>query len=102
MLTLTRATWILGHMLGRQVEAEFARKARDSGLDEEESKNAFNQNMLATGLLADGPREYSDVFQRRWLVSDYEAGDVVLHTPFTVSVGQTCTGRHRVVHMGMD
>jgi len=42
--------------------------------------------MLSTGLLADGPREYSDTFGRRWLVTSYEAGDVVLHTPFTVRV----------------
>jgi len=54
-------------------------------LTEQETKDAFNQNMLSTGLLADGPREYSDTFDRRWLVTNYEAGDVVLHTPFTVS-----------------
>lgn len=43
--------------------------------------------MLSTGLLADGPREYSDSFNRRWLVTKYEAGDVVLHTPYTVCIG---------------
>ena len=76
---------IVGHTLGREVEADFNRKAEESGLSEEETKNAFNQNMLSTGLLADGPREYSDSFDRRWLVTNYEAGDVVLHTPYTVS-----------------
>lgn len=75
----------LGHTLGQEVEADFTRKAKESGMNEEETKNAFNQNMLSTGLLADGPREYSDTFERRWLVTRYEAGDVVLHTPFTVS-----------------
>lgn len=77
---------IVGHTLGREVEADFSRKAEESGLSEEETKYAFNQNMLSTGLLADGPREYSDSFDRRWLVTDYEAGDVVLHTPYTVSL----------------
>jgi phytanoyl-CoA hydroxylase len=77
---------IVGHTLGREVEADFNRKAEESGLSEEETKNAFNQNMLSTGLLADGPREYSDSFDRRWLVTNYEAGDVVLHTPYTVSL----------------
>jgi hypothetical protein len=77
---------IVGHTLGREVEADFNRKAEESGLSEEETKNAFNQNMLSTGLLADGPREYSDSFDRRWLVANYEAGDVVLHTPYTVSL----------------
>ena len=75
-----------GHTLGRQVEADFNRKAAESGLSEEETKNAFNQNMLSTGLLADGPREYSDTFDRRWLVTKYEAGDVVLHTPYAVGL----------------
>ncbi|CAO2648600.1 Nn.00g078670.m01.CDS01 [Neocucurbitaria sp. VM-36] len=55
-----------GHTLGREVEAGFTRKARERGLNDEETKNAFNQNMLSTGLLADGPREYSDTFNRRW------------------------------------
>lgn len=44
----------------------------------------FNQNMLSTGLLADGAREYLEVFDKRWLVTSYEAGDVVLHNPFAV------------------
>ena len=76
---------IPGHTLGRQVEADFSRKAAESGLSEKETKNAFNQNMLSTGLLSDGPREYSDTFDRRWLVTKYEAGDVVLHNPYAVS-----------------
>jgi hypothetical protein len=73
-------------VLGREVEEDFNRKAVESGLSDEEAKNAFNQNMLSTGLLADGPREYSETFDRRWLVTKYEAGDVVLHTPYTVSI----------------
>jgi len=77
-----------GYSLGRKIEAEFAQKAKDSGLNEEETKNAFNQNMLSTGLLADGPREYSETFSRRWLVTAYEAGDVVLHTPYSVGKGR--------------
>jgi phytanoyl-CoA hydroxylase len=73
-----------GNTLGREIEADFTRKARESGLTDDEAKDAFNQNMLSTGLLADGPREYSETFGRRWLVTSYEAGDVVLHTPYTV------------------
>jgi phytanoyl-CoA hydroxylase len=73
-----------GHTLGREIEADFTTKAAESGLSAEETKNAFNQNMLSTGLLADGPSEYSDKFQRKWLVTAYEVGDVVLHSPFAV------------------
>jgi hypothetical protein len=83
-----------GYKLGREVEAEFTQKAMDSGLTEEETKNAFNQNMLSTGLLAEGPREYSETFSRRWLVTAYEAGDVVLHTPYSVSGFRTLIAEH--------
>lgn len=55
-----------------------------AGLTEEQAKNAFNQNMMSTGLLANGPAGFAEHHDKRWMVSAYEAGDVVLHTPFTV------------------
>lgn len=39
--------------------------------------------MLESGVLTDGPAEFGRTHHRRWLVSDYEAGDVVLHSPYT-------------------
>ena len=75
--------------MGREIEADFTKKAKESGLTDEEAKYAFNQNMLSTGLLADGPREYSETFGRRRLVTPYEAGDVVLHTPYTVRIADS-------------
>ncbi|KAF1943319.1 hypothetical protein EJ02DRAFT_373819 [Clathrospora elynae] len=91
-----------GHTLGRGIEADFSQKARDSGLNEEETKNAFNQNMLSTGLLADGPREYSDTFNRRWLVTKYEAGDVVLHNPFAIHASTINFDPNNVIRVGTD
>jgi phytanoyl-CoA hydroxylase len=95
-------TCISGHTLGREIEAEFTRKATESGLSEEEAKNAFNQNMLSTGLLADGPREYSDTFGRRWLVTTYEAGDVVFHNPFAIHVSTVNHDPNHVIRVGTD
>lgn len=74
-----------GHTLGRELEKRFYDRAREMGLTEEESKNAFNRNMMGGGLLADGAKEFGQTHGRRWLVTDYEAGDVVFHTPYTVS-----------------
>ncbi|KAF2854995.1 hypothetical protein T440DRAFT_551281 [Plenodomus tracheiphilus IPT5] len=91
-----------GHTLGREIEEDFTRKARERGLSEEESKNAFNQNMLATGLLADGPAEYADRFAKRWLVTNYEAGDVVLHTPFTIHASTLNRDPRNVIRVGTD
>jgi phytanoyl-CoA hydroxylase len=73
-----------GHILGEDIEKGFYDKARETGLSDEESKNAFNKNMMGGGLLSDGPKMFADEHGRRWLVTDYEAGDVVLHTPYTV------------------
>ncbi|KAF2179014.1 hypothetical protein K469DRAFT_741727 [Zopfia rhizophila CBS 207.26] len=91
-----------GHTLGREIEDDFTRKAKESGLSDEEAKNAFNQNMLSTGLLADGPAEYSDTFGRRWLVTEYEAGDVVLHTPFTIHASTINYDPNNVIRVGTD
>ncbi|KAH7412122.1 hypothetical protein DE146DRAFT_266608 [Phaeosphaeria sp. MPI-PUGE-AT-0046c] len=91
-----------GHTLGREIEAEFARKATENGLTEEEAKNAFNQNMLSTGLLADGPREYSNTFDRRWLVTSYEAGDVVIHNPFAIHASTMNYDPDNIIRVGTD
>jgi len=97
-----KLTSLVGHTLGREVEGDFNRKAAESGLSDEETKNAFNQNMLSTGLLADGPREYSDTFDRRWLVTNYEAGDVVLHNPFAIHASTLNYDPNNVIRVGTD
>ena len=56
-------------------------------MTDEEAKNAFNQNMMSGGLLADGPAEFGRQYKRRWLLTGYEAGDVVLHNAYAVSDG---------------
>ncbi|EMD87449.1 hypothetical protein COCC4DRAFT_192619 [Bipolaris maydis ATCC 48331] len=91
-----------GHHLGREIEEEFTRRARESGLTEEETKNAFNKNMMSNGLLADGPKEYSETFGRRWLVTDYEAGDVVLHTPYTIHASTMNYDSNDIIRVGTD
>ncbi|KAF3053694.1 hypothetical protein E8E11_011358 [Didymella keratinophila] len=91
-----------GHTLGREVEADFTTKAKASGLSDEEAKYAFNQNMLSTGLLADGAREYSETFDRKWLVTSYEAGDVVLHNPFAIHASTMNYDPSNVIRVGTD
>jgi hypothetical protein len=73
-----------GHTLGVEIEQEFTAKAKASGLTNEEAKNAFNQNMMSGGLLADGPSGFGKQWNRRWLLTAYEAGDVVLHNAYAV------------------
>jgi phytanoyl-CoA hydroxylase len=70
--------------VGLKIEEEFTNKAKQAGLTEEEAHSAFNSNMMATGLLSETPAGFAKEHNRRWLVSAYEAGDVVLHKPHTV------------------
>jgi hypothetical protein len=52
----------------------------------EEAKNAFNQNMMSGGVLTEGPKAFGEEYHKRWLVSEYEAGDVVIHSSYAVSL----------------
>jgi phytanoyl-CoA hydroxylase len=78
-----------GQTLGAEIERDFTAKAKVSGLTDEQAKNAFNQNMMSGGLLADGPLEFGRKWNRRWLLTEYEAGDVVLHNAYAVSFAQS-------------
>ncbi|KAI5924117.1 hypothetical protein F4810DRAFT_719378 [Camillea tinctor] len=73
-----------GEPLGAEIEAEFTRKAKAAGMSDEEMRYAFNQNMMSTGFLCDGPRDFGRKYGKKWLVSAYEAGDVVLHSPHMI------------------
>lgn len=55
------------------------------GLTPEQAKSAFNQNMMSGGVLNQGAKEFAQEHRRRWLVSAYEAGDVVIHNSYMVS-----------------
>jgi hypothetical protein len=82
----------LGHSLGAPIEKGFTKRAESCGMTKEEAKNAFNQNMMAGGVLTEGPRAFGLEHDRRWMVSAYEAGDVVLHNAYAV-----CTLYHIMI-----
>ncbi|KAL9628453.1 MAG: hypothetical protein Q9204_005875 [Flavoplaca sp. TL-2023a] len=71
--------------LGRDLEAEFLRKAEH--LPKQERIDAFNQFMSKDGFMCHDAVEFQDMHRDkvgRWLVGDYEAGDVVFHNPWIV------------------
>lgn len=67
---------------GRQMEAEFA--ARNASLSPEERISAYNKNMTATGGIGKDLSALVNRYQSRWLVADYEAGDMVIHTGYII------------------
>ncbi|KAI1212121.1 uncharacterized protein F4807DRAFT_458324 [Annulohypoxylon truncatum] len=91
-----------GHRLGQQIEKDFYDKARQTGLTEEEAKNAFNKNMMDGGLISDGAKEFATEHARRWLVTDYQAGDVVLHTPYMIHASTINKDPKNVIRLGTD
>ncbi|KAF6808811.1 phytanoyl-CoA hydroxylase [Colletotrichum sojae] len=73
-----------GEQLGEEIENEFTAMAKAKGMSDEETRNAFNSNMMSTGFLCEGPAEFGRKYGRKWLVTAYEAGDVVFHTPHMI------------------
>ncbi|GFG08122.1 hypothetical protein IFM61392_05205 [Aspergillus lentulus] len=85
-----------------QIEEEFTTKAKQAGLTDEEARSAFNSNMMATGLLSESPVEFARQHGRRWLVSAYEAGDVVLHKPHTIHASTINNDPDNVIRLATD
>ncbi|OJD37496.1 phytanoyl-hydroxylase [Diplodia corticola] len=88
--------------LGQEIEQDFTEKAKAAGFSDEETRNAFNQNMMGTGLLADGPAQFGRDYKRRWLLTDYEAGDVVLHKPHMIHASTINHDPHNRIRLGTD
>ena len=91
-----------GHTLGSEIEHDFTEKARASGLTDEEARNAFNQNMMSGGLLDDGPDEFGRQHNRRWLLTAYEAGDVVLHNAYAIHASTVNHDLENKIRLGTD
>ena len=64
--------------VGRQMEAEFAEK--NGELSPEERINAYNKNMSEGGWVGKDLPEMAERFNTRWLIADYEAGDMLVHS----------------------
>jgi len=67
---------------GRQMETDFA--ARNANLSPEERVSAYNKNMTATGGIGKDLSALVKRYNTRWLVADYEAGDMVVHTSYMI------------------
>ena len=68
--------------VGRQMEAEFS--AKNATLPPEERISAYNRNMREAGWVSTNLVEMAERFKSRWLVADYEAGDMVIHSPYMI------------------
>jgi ectoine hydroxylase-related dioxygenase (phytanoyl-CoA dioxygenase family) len=85
------------HAIGVQMEKEFSRNS--ANLSPEERINAYNSYMTEGGWVSKNLPEMAEKFDTQWLAADYEAGDVVLHSPFMIHASTnnaSPTGRIRL------
>ena len=75
------------HANGRALEAEFARE--NVHLPADQRIRAFNKTMNDGGWITKDLPALAERFDSRWLIADYEAGDVVLHSPYMIHAA-TC------------
>ncbi|GFZ43107.1 hypothetical protein JCM24511_00825 [Saitozyma sp. JCM 24511] len=67
--------------VGKAIEEEFTRQGEEKGFSKEDATYAFNSNMLTNGMLSYNAGEFGQDAGggSRWLIGDYEAGDIVFH-----------------------
>ena len=86
--------------LGREMEAEFARQ--NAELSPEERISAYNKNMSEGGWVGKDLPAMADTFGARWLVADYEAGDVVIHSPYMIHASLDNTDAKGRIRLSTD
>ncbi len=95
--------------LGRQLEAEFS--VKNAQLSPEERISAYNKNMSETGWLTKDLPSLANRLNSRWLMADYEAGDMVVHSPYMIHASTSNTRmtmrlstdiRYQLVHDQID
>ncbi|KAJ6157051.1 hypothetical protein N7497_005936 [Penicillium chrysogenum] len=91
-----------GDKVGIEMEEAFFTKAKQAGLTDEEAKSAFNSNMMSTGLLSEFPTDFAREHGQRWMVSAYEAGDVVLHKPHMIHASTVNNDPDNVIRLATD
>ncbi|CCO30577.1 hypothetical protein BN14_04607 [Rhizoctonia solani AG-1 IB] len=69
--------------IAQAIENDFTQRAEKFTL--EERLSAFNTNMARGGALSHDSQGFSRAHgNQKWLIADYEAGDVMFHHPFSI------------------
>lgn len=88
------------HAVGRQMEQEFNEGAGD--LAPEERINAYNKKMKAGGMVSDDLPDLAERFDTRWLIANYEAGDMLLHSPYMIHAATGNTSGEGRIRLSTD
>lgn len=88
------------HAIGARMEEEFAAKSAE--LTPEERVSAYNAHMTEGGWISKDLPDMAERFDTRWLIADYEAGDVMLHSPFMIHASTTNRDRDGRIRLSTD
>lgn len=86
--------------VGRKLEMEFA--AKNAELAPEERINAYNKNMSESGWLTKNLPTLADRINGRWLMADYEAGDMVIHSAYMIHASTSNTDARGRMRLSTD
>ena len=86
--------------MARKLEAEFAEK--NAHLSLEERISAYNKNMSDTGWLTKNLPQLADRFNTRWLMADYEAGDMMIHSAYMIHAATVNTDPNGHMRLSTD
>ncbi|KAJ5624203.1 hypothetical protein N7510_000512 [Penicillium lagena] len=89
-------------VLGEEFETSFTHQAFQSGLSWQEAKSPYNKNMTISGGLSTEPAKFAAQHNCRWLISSFEAGDVVLHDPFVIHASTVNTDPKSTIRLSTD
>lgn len=72
--------------LGERIEKRFEAQQEKEDMPKEERISAYNRHMGELGHLSHNAETWAkgDGLGKRWLVANYEAGDVVFHSPWMI------------------
>jgi ectoine hydroxylase-related dioxygenase (phytanoyl-CoA dioxygenase family) len=86
--------------VGRRLEAEFSR--RNADLPPAERISAYNRNMEAGGWVSKDLASLAEKYNSRWLIADYEAGDMVVHSPYILHASTANVDPRRRMRLSTD
>ncbi|KAA8646938.1 hypothetical protein EYZ11_005679 [Aspergillus tanneri] len=90
--------------LGEAIENDFT--ARAAGMTPEERISPYNMNMMAGGMISPSPQDLSETYPEyrphTWLVTNYEAGDVVFHHPYSIHASGRNEDAEGIIRLSTD
>jgi ectoine hydroxylase-related dioxygenase (phytanoyl-CoA dioxygenase family) len=88
------------HAIGVDMEREFSRHAQS--LTPAERISAYNKNMTEGGWVSKDLPDMANRFGARWLAADFEAGDLMLHSPYMIHASTTNEDPQNRIRLSTD